>query len=89
MARWRSAANVPLIRNVLCLDDYIPAGRYIIDTRPEVPTINQYRALLQQTGDPLASRCLAFKEAHSKEKLFTHQAAQLDKIVFEMRKERR
>ena len=87
--RGQRIRNVPLILNVLCLDGYIPAGRYIIDTRPEVPVINQYRALLQQTGDPLAPRCLAFKEAHSKERLFTQQAAQLDKIVFEMRKERR
>ena len=63
--RGQRPQNVPLILNVLCLDGYIPAGRYIIDTRPEVPIINQYRALLQQTGDPLAPRCLAFKETHS------------------------
>ncbi len=31
----RRSRNVCLILNVLCLDGYIPAGKYIIDTRPE------------------------------------------------------
>ena len=86
--RGQRTRNVPLILNVLCLDGYIPAGQHIIDTPPEVPVINQYRALLQRTGDPLAPRCLAFKEAHSREKLLTQQAAQLDKMVFDMPKKR-
>jgi len=31
----RRTRDVALILNVLCLDGYIPAGKYIIDTRPE------------------------------------------------------
>ena len=31
----RRNRNVALILNVLCLDGFIPPGKYIIDTRPE------------------------------------------------------
>ena len=85
--RGHRTQNVALILNLLCLDGYIPAGRYFIDTRPEAPAIQQYQALLQQTGDPLAASCQAFKDARRQDKLFTQQAGHLDKIVFEMRKE--
>ena len=39
----RRTRDVPLILNVLCLDGCIPAGKYIIDTRPEPAIIDQYR----------------------------------------------
>ena len=42
--RGQRSRNVPLILNVLCLDDYIPAGRYIIDTRPEPLSAGRHRA---------------------------------------------
>jgi hypothetical protein len=87
--RGQRTQNVPLILNVLCLDGYVPAGRYLIDTRPEASAIHQYRNLLQATGDPLAAVCLAFKEAHRREKLFTQQAARMDKSIIEMRKDGR
>lgn len=35
----RRTRDVALILNVLCLDGFIPAGKYIIDTRPEVANI--------------------------------------------------
>jgi hypothetical protein len=43
--------DVPLMLTVLCRDGYIPAGKYLIDTRPETPPIETYKALLRQTGD--------------------------------------
>ena len=35
--RGHRSRNVALILNVLCLDGYIPAGTYTIDTHPEPP----------------------------------------------------
>ena len=81
--RGHRSRNVALILNVLCLDGYIPAGRYTIDTHPEPPPGQVYRALLiedrrsqpppvrgLQTGAPPASA-------------FTQLAAQMDKAVLE------
>jgi hypothetical protein len=42
----RRTRDVFLILNVLCLDGFIPAGKYIIDTRPEPSPTDQYRAPL-------------------------------------------
>ena len=59
--RGQRSRNVPLILNVLCLDGYIPAGTYIIDTHPEPPPSQVYRALLMRTEDPSHPACVAFK----------------------------
>ena len=56
--------------NVLCLDGFIPAGKYIIGTRPEPSPIEQYRALLRQTGTPESKECIAFRRAHHSDKTF-------------------
>jgi len=55
---------VPLILTVLCADGCIPARRYIIDTRPETPPIEHYKAVLRKTGSPLSAECIAFRDAH-------------------------
>ena len=70
-----------LILNVLCIDGYIPAGKYIIDTRPEPPPIDQYRALLRQTGTPESKECIAFRQARRSDKTFTRLAAEIDTQV--------
>ncbi len=70
-----------LILNVLCIDGYIPPGKYIIDTRPETPPIDQYRALLRQTGTPESEECSAFRRAHHGDKSFTSLAAEIDMAV--------
>ena len=75
--------NVPLILNALCADGFIPAGRYIIDTHPEPPPGQVYRALLIETGDPNDPRCVAFKREHRRERAFTQLAVQMDKAVLE------
>ena len=59
--RGQRSRNVPLILNVLCLDEYIPAGTYIIDTHPEPPPGQVYRALLMRTEDASHPACVAFK----------------------------
>ena len=77
--------NVSLILNVLCLDGYIPAGHYIIDTHPEPPPGQVYRALLLKTGDPGHPECVAFRREHRHERAFTQLAAQMDKTVLAQR----
>ena len=69
--RGRRTQNVSLILNVLCIDGYIPPGKYIIDTRPEPSPIEQYRALLRQTGTPESRECIAFRQARRSDKTFT------------------
>jgi len=85
----RRTRDVQLILNVLCHDGYIPAGRYIIDTRPERPPIARYRALLQETGTPDSPECVAFRRAHLKDKAFTRYAAEIDNQVREVLRQRR
>lgn len=77
----RRTRDVPLILNVLCLDGFIPAGKYIIDTRPEKPPIENYQALLRKTGNPLSAECVAFRDAHRQDRVFTRVAAEIDTTV--------
>jgi hypothetical protein len=78
----RRTQNVGLILNVLCIDGYIPAGRYIIDTRPEPSPIDQYRALLRRTGTPESKECCDFRGAHRGDRTFIRLAAEIDTQVF-------
>jgi len=77
----RRTRDVPLILNVLCMDGLIPAGKYIIDTRPEPPPIDQYRALLRRIGTPGSEECRAFRRAHQGDKEFIRLAAETDTQV--------
>jgi hypothetical protein len=72
---------VCLILNVLCLDGYVPAGKYIIDTRPEPSPIDQYRALLRKTGTPESQECIAFRQSRRDDKAFIRLAAEMDMAV--------
>jgi len=77
----RRTRNVSLILNVLCVDGYIPAGKYIIDTRPEPLPIEQYRALLRKTGTPQSQECVAFRQSRRSDKAFIRLAAEIDNQV--------
>ena len=77
----RRTRDVPLIFTVLCLDGLIPAGKYIIDTRPEPAIIDQYRSVLRQTGTPDSEECRAFRHAHQGDKTFIRTAAEIDTQV--------
>lgn len=79
----RRTQNVGLILNVLCLDGFIPAGKYIIDTRPETQPIEHYKALLRKTGNPLSADCIAFRDAHRQDRAFTRLAAEIDTAVLD------
>ncbi len=74
----RRTHDVPLILSVLCLDGYIPAGKYFIDTRPKPAIIDQYRALLRQIGTPESEECRAFRHAHQGDKTFIRAVAGID-----------
>jgi len=73
--------NVQLILNVLCIDGFIGPGQYIIDTRPKPNPIDQYRLLLDKTHNPQDARCIQFCANHRGDRVFTEQAAILDKAV--------
>jgi len=77
----RRTHDVPLILATLCLDGFIPAGKYLIDTRPETSPINQYRLLLRKTGTPESKECLAFRQSRRNDKAFIRRAAEIDNQV--------
>ena len=85
----RRTQNVGLILNVLCIDGYIPTGKYIIDTRPEPTIIDQYRALLRQTGTPESKECRAFRGAHEGDMTFIRFASEIDTAVLNALREQR
>jgi hypothetical protein len=81
--------NLPLILNVLCVDGFIPAGRYTIDTHPEPPPGQVYRELLIETADPNHLRCTAFKREHRSNRAFTQLAARMDQAVMEAQRQQK
>ena len=81
--RGRRTRNIGLILNVLCLDGYIPAGKYIIDTHLEPSPEKVYQGLLQRTGDPTHAECVAFKREHRQNRKFMQVAAEMDKTLLE------
>lgn len=79
--------NINLILNVLCIDGFIPAGRYIIDTHKRPDPIDTYKAILHRTLDPLHPDCIQFKSQHRKNRKFQQRAAQLDQSLNKMLKD--
>ncbi len=81
LRRCQRTKDVSLILNVLAEDKYIPKGKYTISTHPERDTTAAYTELLQATRNPLAPRCLAFKDQHKNDKVFISRAEMLDKLT--------
>jgi hypothetical protein len=86
----RRTKNLPLILNVLCLDGFIPAGKYIIDTHPRPRAIDVYTSMIKarlavhDLDCLLDPECVAFKEARRSNKKFMAQAAAVDKVAEEV-----
>jgi len=86
----RRSRNVALILNVLCLDGFIPAGKYIIDTHPQPRAIDVYTSMVKarlaaHDLDCLRNpACLAFKEGRREDRRFMTQAAEVDKVAEEV-----
>lgn len=74
-------SDMLLILNVLCLDGFIPAGRYMVDTKLRRPAIEVYQALLEKHRDPQARECVQFRERHRGNPGFVKRAAVLDNAV--------
>lgn len=83
--RGRRTRNLGLILNVLCMEGFIPAGKYVIDTREDLHPIVRYTELLNDTHDPLDPRCLALKEQHQHDREFMKRAKLLDKLTVEFK----
>jgi hypothetical protein len=79
----RRTRNVALILTCLCIDGFIPPGKYLIDTKKLPSPIQVYRSLLERTGDPLNVECVAYREKHRDDPAFAKQAAALDRAVVE------
>jgi hypothetical protein len=87
LCNGRRTRDVPLILTVLCRDGYIPTGKYIVDTRPETPPIERYKALLRKTQTPESQECRAFRAAHRHDREFTQIAAEIDAQVLQVLRE--
>jgi hypothetical protein len=75
--------NLGLILDLLCKDGFIPAGKYVIDMTMGPDPLDQYRAALHRTSDPLDIECMTLKKTHRTDKSFVKQVAILDKRVLE------
>ena len=86
----RRTKNVALLLNVLCIDGFIPAGKYIIDTHVRPMPIDVYTSLVKARLAAYDLDCLqdpqivAFKEANRNNKTFMSQAVEVDAIAAEV-----
>jgi len=85
--RGRKTRSVGLILNVLCIDGFIPAGKYVIDMSERVKPLDQYREALYRTQDPLSVECLKIREKHKKDRKFIQQIAVLNRKISEFKTE--
>jgi hypothetical protein len=60
------------------MDGFIPAGKYVIDTKARPSPISVYTELLNQLGDPDHPECVAFRKKH-RDPRFQQRAKTLDK----------
>ena len=85
--RGRKTRSVGLILNVLCIDGFIPVGKYVIDMTERVKPLDKYRKALYQTQDPLSDECLKIREKHKGDRKFIQQIAVLNKRISEIKTE--
>lgn len=75
--------NLSLILNVLAKDEYIPAGKYIIDTHKKPKLIDVYHNLLLRVRDPSLAECLKFKEDHKDNRQLMDQINIMDQAALD------
>ena len=80
--RGRKTRNLGLILNVLCVDGFIPKGKYVIDTSAPPNPIAGYTELLNEHHDPNHPECMAFRLIHPDPE-FQRRANVLDKLTRE------
>jgi hypothetical protein len=81
--RGHKERNLGLILDVLCNDGFIQPGKYIIDMKPGIDPLDEYRDALHKTGDPFDVVCMTLKRENQHDRVFMKQAALLDKKVIE------
>lgn len=77
----RRTKNVLLLLKLMVHDKFIPAGKYIIDTRKPVDPIVYYGELLKKTRSPIHPDCLALKERIKDRPAVLEKLAQMDKTL--------
>jgi hypothetical protein len=82
--RGRITRNVDLILNVLCVDGFIPKGKYVIDTKKPPNPIEEYTRMLNDHMDPNHPDCVTFKKKHPSSD-FQRRAKLMDKLAREHR----
>jgi hypothetical protein len=83
LRRGRRSKEIILILAVLAHDGFIPAGQYLIITRKLPVPIDVYTDLINQTKNPQAPECLAFKAKHKGDVVFQKRASILDTFMME------
>lgn len=71
--RGHKTRNVGLILNVLCIDGFIPVGKYVIDISEKINPLDQYREALYRTQDQFSIECLRIREKHRGDRKFIQQ----------------
>ena len=84
--RGRRSQNLGLILNVLCVDGFIPKGKYVIDTTAQADPFAVYTALINEHQDPNHRKCVAFKRRHRAPELQRRMKV-LDKLVVEYKQQ--
>jgi hypothetical protein len=79
----RISRYASLVLELLVFEKYIPAGKYIIDTKAAPDPTEVYKQLITTHLDPLHPQCLAFKDRHANDVTFTKRAALVDAAVME------
>lgn len=80
--RGRRTRDLGLVLNVLCLDGFIPRGKYVIDTTVVPEPIAVYTSLMDEHLDPNHPECVAFKKRQRNPE-FQRRARILDKLTVE------
>lgn len=76
--------NIGLMLNVLCKDNKIPAGDYVIDTYRKPHPTDVYRQLLEDHRNPEHHECRKLKRKHQADKMFSLNASILDQACREI-----
>lgn len=85
--RGRRTRDLGLILNVLCVDGFIPIGKYVIDISENPHPIHRYAELLNENHDPLSPGCMDMKEQYRMDRDFMKRARMLDQKMITAKQE--
>jgi len=85
--RGRRTRDLGLILNVLCVDGFIPVGKYVIDISEDRQPINRYAEELNESHDPASPGCVDLKKRHREDREFMKRAKMLDQLMITAKRE--